>query len=652
MHRVSSIVAAVLLSAAVPLTAAPVTDDTPAATASGTAFVIPKAWSSVVTGAMVVMTPPEVDTHVAIIEVAAKDATAASVAAWQIYRPGAKRPLKLVVQRSPRNGWDERATMDYETSPNEKALVLAAALRHGATWTVVIIDASESTAEKRGAALNVIEQSLRPAGFTRETFAGRTAHMLDPARVAAMTDFVRVAMTELGIPGTGIALIDHGNIVFEGGLGVKELGRPDPVDANTLFMIASNTKGMSTLLLAELVDAKKLDWDAKVTDIYPAFRLGSAATTAKVRIRNLVCACTGLPRKDMEWEFNTASDTPESTTFDQLAATEPTSGFGEVFQYNNVMASAAGYIGGHLVHPELPLGAAYDQAMNERIFTPLGMTSTTFDYARALAGDHASPHAFDADGKPAPGPMDFNYSIRPYRPAGGAWSSAHDMIRYVQNEITQGVLPNGTRLVSASALLARRAKSVPTGEDEYYGMGLEGDLSSGVTIIHHGGSMAGYKTDIIVIPDAQVGAVILTNSDSGGRLLRPFRRRLLELLYDGKPEAATDVATVARANRAELAKDRERLVIPPAPAAVATLAAHYASPDLGPLTVKRDGATTTFVFRSWSTPVASRVNDDGTISFIAIDPLQLGGEFVVGTKDGRPALITRDGQHEYAFVAG
>ena len=652
MRRMSSIVALLLMSAAVPLAAAPVPDDTPAKTASGTTFTVPKAWSSATTGALVILTPPESDTHVAVVEVAGADATAASAAAWKLYRPDAKRPPKLVVARAARNGWDERVAIDYETSPNEKAAVFAAAYRHGATWTVFIVDASQATAEKRDAALYLIEQSLRPSGYARETFAGRTAHPLDPARVAAMRAFVTAAMGELGVPGVGMALIDHGKLVFEGGLGVRELGRPDPVGANTLFMIASNTKGMSTLLLAELVDAKKLDWDARVTDVYPAFRLGSAATTAKVRVRNLVCACTGLPRKDLEWAFNTGPDTPEATTFDQLAATEPTSGFGEVFQYNNLMASAAGYIGGHLIYPDLPLGAAYDKAMSERIFTPLGMASTTFDYARALGGDHASPHAFDADGRTVIGTMDFNYAIRPYRPAGGAWSSAHDLIRYVQNEITQGVLPDGTRLVSASALLARRAKSVPTGEDEYYGMGLEGDVTSGVTVIHHGGSMAGYKSDIVLVPDAQVGAVILTNSDGGRAMLRPFRRRLLELLYDGRPEAADDVRTVAKAYRASIAKDRERLVIPPAPAAVAALAPHYASPELGSLTVTRAGAATTFAFRSWSTPVASRVNDDGTTSFIAIDPLQLGTEFVVGTKDGKPALITRDGQHEYAFVAG
>ena len=100
-----------------------------------------------------------------------------------------------------------------------------------------------------------------------------------------------------------------------------------------------------------------------------------------------------------------------------LGTMQPTSKFGEVFQYSNLMATAAGYIGAHLVYPNRDLGAAYDSAMQEKIFNPLGMKSTTFDYAKALAGNHASPHGDDVDGKTRVASMDINYSIVPARPA-------------------------------------------------------------------------------------------------------------------------------------------------------------------------------------------------------------------------------------------
>ena len=647
--RAAILAAAALVALALPAGAAPL--ETPQATPSGATFTLPKDWSVETRGAVVVASPPEPDAHIAIVDVAsARDAKDAAAQAWKLYRPGQAHPFKVLTSGAPRNGWEERASIDYETSANEKLNIGASALRKGAHWTVLLVDSSEATAEKRGAAMGLIGRSLRPAGYSRETFAGRAARPLDAQRVAQMTRFVETAIAELGVPGAAFALIDHGKVVYEGGVGVRELGQPAPVDAHTLFMVASNTKGLSTLLLAKQVDAGRVRWEEPVVDVYPSFRLGRAATTRKVLVRHLVCACTGLPRKDFDWIFGTTPTTPATTTFDQLAATEPTSSFGEVFQYNNLMASAAGYIAGHLVYPKLELGAAYDRAMQTEIFGPLGMNETTFSMSRALAADHASPHAFDIDARPAVADNAFNDSVIPYRPAGGAWSSAHDMIRYVQAEITQGVTPKGERLVSAANLLKRREPGVSIGEDAFYGMGLETDASWGVTVVHHGGSMAGFKTDIMLVPDAQVGAVILTNSDQGRLMLRPFMRRLLEVLYDGQPEAAGDVAAAAATVKAQFVAERARLTLPPEAAPAAKLAARYIHPDLGVIKVRKTGGAVRFDFGGWGSTIASRKNDDGTLSFVTVDPAATGFEFVAGERGGKRTLTTRDGQHEYVYT--
>lgn len=631
--------------------ATPATSDTSGKTPSGATFVVPKSWSAETAASQIILAPPENDFHIAIVDISgAKDAAAAVTSAWNIYRPGANRVVKLASPLPTWQGWDERESFSYETSPNEHVFISAEVRRSGTNWTVLIFDGALGTFEKRIAGVAEVLQSLRPPGYKRESFAGLKANPLDTAHIAALTSFVQTSMRQLGIPGSALAFIDRGKIVFEGGFGVRELGKPDPVDANTLFMIASNTKGMTTLLLAELVDQGKIAWDEPVTQVYPSFRLGSDATTRQVLMRHLVCACTGLPRKDFEWIFNTRRTTPASTTFDLLAATQPTSGFGEIYQYNNLMASAAGYIAGHLVYPDRELGAAYDAAMQKLVFDPLAMHETTFDMQRALRSNHASPHGDDMNGKTTVASMDMNYASVPYRPAGGAWSSAHDLIRYVQNELTLGDDSGGKRIVSARNLLQRRVPSVSMGEDRFYGMGLSGDTSWGVTVIHHGGSLSGYKSDIIFLPDAGVGAVILTNADDGGLLLYPFTRRLVEVLYDGKPEAAANVAAAAANNQAYIAKERTRLVIPAAPGVVAGLAASYSNPDLGNLTIRHQGDDTVFDFGAWKSKVASRKNDDGTISLVTIDPTVLGFQFVIATRSGKRALIIRDGQHEYAYV--
>jgi CubicO group peptidase (beta-lactamase class C family) len=368
-----------------------------------------------------------------------------------------------------------------------------------------------------------------------------------------------------------------------------------------------------------------------------------------VLVKNLICACTGLPRQDLEWIFEFKNATPESSLA-LLGTMQPTSKFGEVFQYSNLMAAAAGYVGAHLVYPDKELGAAYDEAMQRKIFDPLGMKSTTFDMARALRGNHASPHGDDIDAKPSVGNIAFDYSVMPHRPAGGVWTSAHDLIRYVQLEITQGKLPDGKQLVSTENLLARRAPQIATGEDTTYGMGLSVDRTYSISVVHHGGSMAGYKSDIMLFPDSGIGAVVLTNSDNGGLMLRPFMRRLLEVVFDGKPEAASDVANAATRHKAYLAKERERLVVPADAAYVKQLASRYTSKELGEISVLNRNGVITFDFGEWKSAVASRKNDDGTVSFITTDPTNEGFEFVVGERSGKRVLIIRDGQHEYLFT--
>jgi len=626
-----------------------VATDTPRVTPGGATFKIPAGWSIVTGKNLVILEPPETDTHIAIVDSRAADANSAVAAAWAGYKPEANRPVKLVTRRPAREGWDERQVFDYETSPNERAVVQALALRAGSTWTVVILDGTDPTVEKRSAPIDLVFESLRPKDYQRESFAGRKPQPLDAAHIAQIEAFVETSMQQLGIPGASIALIDGGKVVYEGGFGVRELGKPDRVDENTVFMAASNTKGMTTLLLSELVDEKKLKWDEPVIDVYPAFKLGDADTTKKVLVKNLICACTGLPRQDLEWLFEFKNATPESELA-LLATMQPTSKFGEVFQYSNLMAAAAGYIGAHLVYPNLELGAAYDKAMQQRIFDPLGMKSTTFDYARALAGNHATPHGDDIDGKPTVASMAINYSIVPARPAGAVWTSAADLIRYVQLELAQGKLPDGKQLVSAENLLMRRAPQISLGEDATYGMGLIVDRTYGVPVVSHGGSMSGFKSNLYFLPDSGIGAVLLTNSDNGGMLLGPFRRRLLEVVFDGKLEAADDVASRAATHKAALAKDRERLVVPPSPPLVAVLAKRYSSKELGDLAVLTQDGVTTFDLGEWKSTVASRKNDDGTTSFITIDPGTDGFEFVVGERAGKRILIIRDGQHEYVFT--
>lgn len=635
-------------AAAAPARTEKLTADAPRTTVEGATFVAPAGWSITVRGPATILEAPEGDSHIALVDIRAKDADAAVAAAWATYRTDAKWPLKVTTAAPDKDGWTDHRDYTYQTSPNEKRDVVVSVLRANDVWTVVIYDMTQAVGEKRGAAVSLILGRLLPKGFARESFAGKKANPLDAARLAQLTRWVESTMKELGVPGVAIGLVQDGKVVFADGFGVRELGKKEKPDADTLFMIASNTKAMTTLMLAKLVDEKKLTWETPVVQVLPSFKLGDAEITRQVLVKHLVCACTGLPRQDFEWIFQFKGVTPDSA-MRTLSTITPTSKFGEMFQYSNMLAGAGGFVGGHVLSPKVELGAAYDDAMRTRVFEPLGMRSTTFDYAKALRGNHAFSHAPDVDGKPAKAAIEIDYSIIPLRPAGAAWSSVRDVLAYVSMELAEGTLPNGKRYIGKDALMQRRAPQVSIGKDATYGMGLEVNTKYGAPVVHHGGDMIGFHSDMMWLPEQNVGAVVLTNSDPGWILRSLFRRKLLEVLFDGKPEADADAASQAKTFFAELAAERKLLTVPADPTESTKLAKRYTSDALGEIAVSQAAGLTTFDFGEWKSEMASRKNPDGTLSFVTIAPGVVGFEFVVGAGPKR-TLVLRDAQHEYVFA--
>jgi CubicO group peptidase (beta-lactamase class C family) len=623
--------------------------DTPRTTARGTSFVAPKDWKIAVRGAATLLEAPEAGSRMALVDVDATDADAAVAAAWAAY--GApRRKLKMSSDRGNREGWHDTRTYAYETSPNERRDVLATACRSsGESWTVVIEDLSAAVNDKRSAQRALIHSSLLPKGFERESFAGKKARRLGPAEIAELTRFVTTAQRELGVPGISVGVVQDGRVAFAGGFGVRELGKKAPVDEDTLFMVASNTKPLTTLMLAKLVEEGKFSWETPVTAIDPAFKLGSAETTARIRLKHLVCACTGTPRND--WNILEIRGRTPQQKVDGLATFVPTAKLGEMFQYSDLLVAAAGFVGAHVVYPELELGAAYDKAMQTRVLAPLGMTATTLDQRLALRRpNRATAHTPDRDGKQALAKMELNDVIIAQRPAGGAWSSVRDMLKYVQMELANGTLPDGKRYLATEALLARRAPQVSMDEHASYALGLVVERRHGVQLVYHGGDVVGYHSGMVWFPEHGVGGVILTNGDPGWWFQRAFRRKLLELMFDGRPEADAWISEMWKSFYAELTEKRRLVTLPADAADAAKLAPRYTSDELGEIVVRREGPALVFDFGEWKSEVASRRNPDGSVWFRAVDAgiWGFGLEFVLDAANR--TLKLREGQHEYTLT--
>jgi CubicO group peptidase (beta-lactamase class C family) len=619
----------------------------PSATPRGTTFLLPVGWARRVQGNAVFVTPPEADgSRIVIVDAVADSADAAIAEAWTLL--GMTPKLMVATDAAPRDGWEHRRFYEYDVSANAKRVVAARAYRRGKAWTVVLADVDQAIAEKRASQVGKLYQRLQPAGYTRETFAGRTAHKLDAARLQQVADFVESMRKDYEVPGVAVGIVQDGKVVLSQGFGVRELGKPDKVSGDTRFMIASNTKALTTLMLAKLVDAGKLDWNATAEDIYPAFRLGDAATTDKVLVKHLICACTGVPRQDFEWLFEGEKQTPQ-TVMSTLATMQPTSGFGELFQYSNPMAAAAGYIGGQVAFPGSELGAGYDRAMQTLVFDPLGMHNTTFDYAKAQTGDYAAPHGYDIRHQVKVMGMGLNDTIQASRPAGAAWGTVNDLLKYVQMEIDHGKLPDGSRYIGEAALMQRREPQISLGVNKDYAMALMVDNSDGVRVIDHGGDMGGFHSNMMWWPDQKVGAVILTNSDEGVNLRGPLKRRLMELMFDGEPQAIATATANAKANRESFDAFVKLLQWPADASALAALAPRYRNAALGDLVVTRKDGKAWFDVGAFSSEVATMPQPDGSLAFMTVDPEALGFLFTRLDSDGVRKLVVRDGQHEYVF---
>jgi len=262
-----------------------------------------------------------------------------------------------------------------------------------------------------------------------------------------------------------------------------------------------------------------------------------------------------------------------------------------------------------------------------------------------------SPDGVDIDGRIVRMSNDFNYAPYPHRPAGAAFSTTADMVRYVQLELSKGKLAVGRQMVSETNLVERRKRGVQMGPDTWYGMGLFERDAWGVPVVTHGGTLLGYHSTWFALPEAGVGAVILTNSDPGALMLAPFLRRLLEVLYDGQPEASRDIDTASARVQAQAQARKARLTYPGNAAVLAALAPHYRDPQVGQITISdRDG-------QKWikagyiEAPIATRNNADGSISIVSVGPGNIGVEALVGSKDRKRTLTISDGQQtQYVYV--
>ena len=614
--------------------------------ASGATFTASAGWTVEERPEGIVLTTPEGDLRVTHVELAEPDRKKAVAAAWKRVDPKFALAVAQEVDLPARDGWDAIAQVVYVTPAAEQRVVVAVARRKGATWYVTLLDGKAAAFDRRGAQTATAVESLKVKGLDKESFAGKKAHALDAARLAELDKFIEESRALANVPGAAVAVVQDGKVVLAKGYGVKRKGSKAAVGPRTLFMIGSVTKPLTALMMARLIDEKRFTWDTPVTQVLPSFALGDAATTRAAQMRHMVCACTGMPRQDFELLFEYGKISAE----DRLASMKdmvPTTHFGETFQYSNLMVSAGGFAAAHARSPGKKLLAAYGDAMKSLVFGPLGMKSTTIDFKRVVRGDHAAPHPGDLAGEPiAIAPATESWTL-PVAPAGAIWSNAEDMARFLLLELGKGTL-DGKRVVSEEQLMARRAPQVKITDEASYGLAWGITRQHGLLAIGHDGATAGFRTLLQLLPEHGVGIVVLANSGDAGALLGAVNRRLVELLFDGKPEAKDNLVAATK-REAEAATEDLKLVSAADPAWFDTMAGGWKNPGLGRIDLRRDKGGATLDAGEWKVAVGKKTDRDGTVKLITTGVPIVGLELEPREKDGKKVLVVSAGQHEYVF---
>lgn len=233
-------------------------------------------------------------------------------------------------------------------------------------------------------------------------------------------------------------------------------------------MIGSLTKPLTTLMMARLVDMGRFAWTTPVTDVLPGFALADPEVTQKIEMRHTVCACTGMPRRDLDLIFRFRGVRPEDRIA-EMRQMRPTTGFGETFQYSNFLVAAGGYAAAHSYAPDLTLGDAYERSMQQLVFEPLGIEQSSVLSTHSPLD--AAPHGRTLDGACAPIAPVLEEFVDSTAPSGSVWSTVLDMARYVSCELRNGWNERGEQVVSADNLLARRRSAIRIGGKSSYGLG-------------------------------------------------------------------------------------------------------------------------------------------------------------------------------------
>lgn len=533
---------------------------------------------------------------------------------WRRLDPTFRRQ-PLGVRVVPGTAWDFLAQIHFDAGAAGDAAFIAVVAVHGTRAYVSILDGHMDALARRGADANVLIGSLRPEGYEEQDWASLEAQSIDDEKIAALRASIETLREAEQVPGAAVLVTRADEVLLSEGFGLRAADGRATVTDRTLFMIGSATKPFVSLLAARLVAEGRTTWETPVHDILPSFGLADEAATAALQLRHTLCACTGFPRRDLEFIFE-YSGAGSDQCLNTLRTLAPTTGFGETFQYSNQLVALGGYALGRVSDARRPLDAAFSRALDREVLRPLGMRNTTLSMSRARRGDHASPHASNLDGETMAVPFAVEGAIESVGPAGALWSNLRDLGKYVQMELRGGVADRERRFIEEEALMVRREPGVAAGNDVTYGLGLFRYDLHGLIAFGHGGNTLGFTSDVIFFPSLDLAIVTLANAANANGFTESVRALVLEMALGVELNPLDAAAGRRRFRDQALAAAREG-IRPPTSAESASMVGTYRSPDLGEITIAvgEDGELILDA-GEWRTPLALSAEEGGGLQWV------------------------------------
>lgn len=317
-------------------------------------------------------------------------------------------------------------------------------------------------------------------------------------------------ISEQNIPGAAMAIVSRDGIEHMQTWGLKSVAEADSVNTDSIFRIASMSKTFAGAAATLLVDQNLQSWDARLVDLFPELKIGTGGSSQAINLRHIVSHSTGL----MPHSYSNMLDAGVGyekikSKFDEIPTVcQP----GKCYGYQNVIFSLIAEV------VEESTGDSYEMYLNEQLFEPLGMTNASVGMDPYLDNDEAtSPHRRVRGSWRTTSTNPAYYSVAP---ASGINASIVDMSLWLRANL--GAFPE---ILSADFLqnLHEPVIATPRGnyfnrwsglEKAYYATGWRVFEYKGVRVVHHGGAVRGYRSEMAFVPDANIGMVLLFNAES------------------------------------------------------------------------------------------------------------------------------------------